>query len=441
MSENAKKNSINRDILKLALPAIFNNITVPLLGLSDTTISGHLGSSAYLGAMAVGTMMLNVIFWLCGFLRAGSSGLTANALGANDFALTRNVLKKSLTIGFAIAAIVIILQIPILKLLIFIINPDSAVAVNAELYFKICIWGAPAQLGIMAVTGWFIGLQNTVVPMIVAVGVNVVNILLSVLLVFVWDFGFKGIACGTLCANWIGLIAALLFVWNKWRKLPPDSHRSVVKWSRFFSVNSNLFLRSACIMLVTLAITSAGARMGEVTLAANAVMMQFFMFFSYFMDGFAYAGEAIVGKAYGAKDYMLLRLSVRGLLRWGAIMALSFFIIYLFGTEFIASLLTDQTPVLNVIAGMKWWVILLPPITVAAFLYDGIYIGMAHTKVLMMTTLIAAAIFFSIAIIGGGGSLTRNNTLLWGAFEAYLLARGALLALKFRQFQRKSLSL
>ncbi len=448
--------SVDREILRLALPAIVNNITVPLLGLCDTAIAGHLGSAIFLGAMSVGAMMLNVIYWLCGFLRMGTSGLTAQAFGAGDMPAGRDVLSKAMTIAACLSVTAILLQTPLLRLLLAVIGPDPEVTAYASLYFRICIWAAPAQLGIMAVSGWFIGRQNTVVPMTVAIGVNVINILMSLLLVFVWHCGFAGIAAGTLTAAWIGFAGALLFVR---RELAGESSKTGdriktkdnadgnagakgrVRWKLFFSVNGNLFFRSACIMCVSLTMTSVSARLGELTLAANAVIMQFFLFFSYFMDGFAFAGEALVGRAAGARDGGMLHLCVRSLLRWGAWMALAFLLVYMVASGPITSLLTDVASVRQAVDEMHIWVVVLPPVAVSAFIFDGIFIGLARTGSLLVSTLIASAIFFATVFLGPRIGETLSNPLLWTAFEIYLLMRGVLLASEYVKIQRKSLIL
>lgn len=422
--------------MALALPAIVNNITVPLLGLCDTAIAGHLGSAAYLGAMAVGAMMLNVVYWLCGFLRMGTTALSAQAYGASDFSRVRDIIRKAFLIGAVISVVVIIARSPLERMLLQVIGADPTVALNASLYFRILVWAVPAQLTVMSVSGWFIGLQNTTVPMIVAVGINIVNIIVSLTLVFGFGLGFTGIAVGTLAANWIGVAGALVFVRGRMIKMPNPSTRSVVKWRRFFSVNTDLFFRSACIMCVTLAMTSIGSRLGETTLAANAVIMQFFLFFSYFMDGYAFAGEAIVGSAAGAKDNEAVRKGVRALCVWGAAMALLFFLVYLFASDAVASLLTDVSEVRETVRGLRFWIVILPPVTVAAFIFDGIFIGLARTRRLLVTTLIAAAAFFVIVfIVPGSGNLPSDN-LLWLAFETYLLLRGTLLALGYVKLQR-----
>lgn len=429
---NKRRRDIDRAILKLAIPAIVNNVTVPLLGLSDTAISGHLGSASYLGAIAVGSMMLNVIYWVCGFLRMSTSGLTAQAYGASDVSGMLAILKKSLGIAAILSIVAIALQKPLLWLLTLIISPDPGVAALASSYFLLCIWAAPAQLGMMVLSGWFIGRQNTVVPMFVSVGVNVLNILLSVLLVFVFHVGFTGIAVGTAVSAYFGLIAiAITAAVNIRReKAPTHTSGSPVRYS-LSGVNIQLFLRSACIMAVSLGMTSVGARLGSTTLAANAVVMQYFLFFSYFMDGFAFAGEALVGKSLGARDYEALRADVRGLLRWGVYMALLFLAVYILCLPAITDLLTDVAEVRSSVRELSLWVVLLPPITVAAFIFDGVFIGLARTRPLLVTTLLAASVFFIGAFAGG----LPPNWLLWTAFEAYLLLRGVLLAAVYSKIQ------
>ena len=428
---------IDKDILRLAFPAILNNITVPLLGLSDTAIAGHLGDTACIGAMAVGTMMLTVIIWLCSFLRAGTTGLTANAYGARDVTSQRAVLKKAMVIAGAISLLTLSCQVPLRKALIWLIAPDPDITGLATTYFNICVWTIPAQLGVMVASGWFIGMQNTAIPAAIAIGINVVNIIVSVTLVFGFDLGFAGIATGTLAANWLGLAVILTILRLRLPRPASQSEHSTRlntnSWGSFFSVNSNLFIRSMCIMGVSLTVTAVGARLGEVTLAVNALMMQFFLFFSYFMDGFAFAGEALVGKEQGADSNGVGRV-VRALLQWGAAMAVVFFLIYFFGAHTIASLLTDDVTVLCAADAMLPWVMALPPITVAAFIYDGIFIGLTRTLPLLTTTIAATAIFLVITFLIPG---FPSNHRLWLAFEAYLLARGVQLAIYYHRLNKK----
>lgn len=424
----AKGGSINKEVLRLAGPAIVSNITVPLLGLCDTTISGHLGNVASIGAISVGAMMINVIVWLLTFLRMGTSGLSATAYGRGSVRESRNVLEKSLLLAISASGLILLLQIPLLKLLLWYTRPGDEVASLASEYFSICIWGVPGQLLLMAVTGWFIGQQNTRIPMVLAIGTNIINIILSVWLSFGLKMGIRGIAVGTLTANWAGAICGL--IWCRSIKIKGDNEiKGEIGWGNFFRINGDLFLRSAFVMLVSLSMTSFGARLGESILAVNAVMMQFFIFFSYFMDGFAFAGEAMIGKYHGEENGSMLRRSVKVLIRWGIYMSVGFFLIYLTGSGEIASLITNQTGVLEGVREMKWWVVMLPPITVFAFIFDGIYIGLTRTRMMLVSTMAGCCLFFIISFSGGG--FPDNNRLLWTGFELYLLMRGVILALDY----------
>lgn len=425
--------------MRLAVPAILNNITVPLLGISDTAIAGHLGNDVYLAAMAVGAMMFNVIFMLCGFLRMGTTGLAAQANGAGEESSTSGVLRQACSIAVCISVVVLLFRSVLADFLLGIISPEENVAGFAICYFDIVVWSVPAQLCVMAAGGWFIGRKNTLIPMVVAVATNILNIATSVSLVFCFDMGFKGVAIGTLVSNWVAF-AAMAGIIGKiagFRKIPVKN----VPWKRFFSVNTDLFFRSACIMGVSLAMTSVGARIGETTLAANSVMLQFFLFFSYFMDGFAFAGEALVGNAVGAREGSVLRRSVKALLGWGVGLSIFFGVLYLCATPAIVSLLADSEAVLTEVVSMKFWLVALPVVTVWAFIFDGVFIGLAHTRPLLVVTLIASAIFMGIVMLTKEVPDSLRNSLLWLAFETYLLLRGVLLASKYLILQRKSLTL
>lgn len=444
ISENR---NLDKSILLLAAPAIINNITVPLLGLCDTTIAGHLGSPRYLASISVGTMMLNVFFWLAGFLRMGTTGLTARSVGRGSYMQCREVLMKSLLIAGVISLIVLACQNSLLTLLLRFLAPGSDAAELAGRYFRIGVWWVPAQLTIMAVSGWFIGLQTTVIPMTIAIGTNVINIAASILFVFGIKRGFDGIAYGTLVANWIGAIAALSWAlvrlkeekqklatkrgeeereYDETTKMELKGDR--IKWSEFFKVNSALFIRSACIMAVTLTVTSVGSQLGELTLAANAVIMQFFLFFSYFMDGFAFSGEALAGKFSGAGDGEMVIKTMKSLCRWGAVMALIFLVLYTFGSKMMAQLITDSAEVVNKIEEYRLWIQLLPPVTVSAFIFDGLFVGLTRTRAMMWVTIAGAALFFIILF---GSNIPHTNNLLWLSFESYLFVRGAALAVTF----------
>lgn len=425
---------LNKEILRLSIPAIISNITVPILGLSDTTISGHLGSELYIGAIAVGTMMFNVVFWLFGFLRMGTTGLTAQAYGARDNDECRKLLVRACALGLIIGVVILLLHIPIRWLLLLLISPEGQVADYAADYFNICIWGAPALLFNMAVMGWFLGVQNTVVPMIISVSVNIVNIILSLCFVFLFDMGFEGVAYGTMISNWVGVGIAILYVlkFYEWR-FPMICRTDILQLSdmgRFFKINTDIMFRSACIMSVSLTVTSIGAQLGALTLAANAIIMQFFILFSYFMDGFAFAAEALSGKFVGARDLHNLKRVINRLLLWALGVASVFTIIYIGGYKFIVSFITNEENVIATVDKYSLWLKLIPLVTVAAFIYDGIYIGLTATRQMLIATFLSAMAFLSICFIHPFGGnlidLPQNHTL-WIAFLTYLLLRGVML--------------
>lgn len=435
---------IDKEILRLSIPAVVSNVTVPLLGLCDTAIAGHLGSELYLAAIAVGSMMLNTVFWLFGFLRMGTTGLAANAYGAGDSDGQRLVFGRAVALAVMSGVILILLRSPLSALLMWLVGADPQVTGLAERYFGLCLFEAPALLGIMAVSGWFVGMQSTVWPMIIAIGVNVLNIVLSLVLVFGLKLGFIGTAWGTLTANWAGFIFALVAAWRYdrsgmlwcgWRRL---FNGGIL---RFFRVSGNLFLRSFFLTAVMLGVAAAGARMGALTLAVNAVLMQFFTLFSFFMDGFAFSAEALVGRWAGAKDAGMLRLSVRRLLIWSVCVAVVFGLAYTAFGNALVSLLTDESSVRDGAAGMMTFMHFLPLVAMGAFIYDGFYIGVTDTGRMLLATFCASVLFFAVTFglpamnihISG---LTPNQSL-WMAFLGYLAVRGLVLAVLWPRIENK----
>ncbi len=419
------------------MPAIVSNITVPLLGLCDTAISGHLGSDLYLAAIAVGSVMLNVVFWLFGFLRMGTTGLTATAFGAGDDSGVRKVFTRAMLLAGCAGVALILAREPVMYALMKLIGAEPDVAGYVGRYFMIRIWGSPALLGVLAVSGWFVGMQSTAYPMVIAISVNIVNIAASFALVFWFGLGFEGVAWGTLVSNWVGLAIAMgcALRFSKGKRLWCGVREAVSGggMGRFFSVNSNLFFRSACIICVTLGVTAAGARLGAATLAINVVVMQFFQFFSFFMDGFAFSGEALVGRWWGAGDSVMVGKYVRALLWWTVGVALFFTVCYGLGSDGITSLLTDSESVRQGVKGMRAWIWALPVVSAWAFIYDGFYVGVTDTRKMMMSTIVATIVFYIVAFVklaeGRVVIEVDSNAAVWTAFLSYLFIRGAFLAI------------
>ncbi len=424
--------NLDREILRLSVPAIVSNLSVPLLGLSDTTISGHMDSPVYLGAIAIGSMMVNAAFWLFGFLRMGTTGLAAQAYGSGDREKAQAVFTEAFLIAAAIGLVFVVLRSPLCTMLSSLMAPEGEVREAAAEYFLTAILSAPALLATMSVIGWFLGMQTTLWPMVITISVNVCNIALSLIFVFVMDMGFRGVALGTLCANWLGLGLALLLAlrfchWHGlWVSLSVLKRKGELK--RFFTVNTDILLRSACIMAVSMAVPAIGARIGGLVLAANAVMMQFFHVFSYFMDGFAFTGEALCGRFAGSGDHKLLRRAVKHLFVWAGSFALLLLLVYSFGARQILDFITSEAEVVAEALRYRWALCLIPVLTTAAFIFDGIFIGLTATRKMLIATSLSAAVFFLVmAIPLPEAGAWERNVRLWIAFLSYVTLRGVIL--------------
>lgn len=422
---------MNKQILHIALPSIISNITVPLLALVDTTIVGHLGSASYIAAIALGGMIFNMIYWLFNFLRMGTGGLTAQAYGANQHQATSYILLRSLTIAGGIALTLLLLQRPIFQVTFHFVTATTEVRSLASIYFNILIWGAPAMLALYSFTGWFLGMQNARIPMCIAITQNVVNIAVSTLLVFGCHLKIEGVALGTLISQYTALLLAVIFCLTKFDVKQHFELKAILDINtlkRFFQVNRDIFLRTLCLIAVTTYFTSAGSTQGELTLAANTLLMQFFIIFSYFMDGFAYAGEALGGRYFGAHDRLNFQRMTRCLFAWGGALSVLFFFIYFLSGTSLLHLLTNDSQVINRAQQYLPIIYFIPLISFAAFLFDGLYIGTTATRYMLISMFCASAAFFVLINV-----CTLSNTLLWLAFLVYLGGRGLMQAFLFKK--------
>lgn len=420
----------DKQILHIALPSIVSNITVPLLGLVDVAITGHLGSAAYIGAIAVGGMLFNIIYWMFAFLRMGTSGMTSQALGARNLPEVVSVLLRATMVSLLISAVMLCLQVPVRELSLAIIAPSEEVAAYTRTYFNICIWGAPAALALFALTGWCVGMQNSKIPMAVSIAQNLVNILLSLVLVYWGGMTIEGVALGTVIALYAGLLLSLSLIMRNYLRLKKYLRLQMVATResllRFFMLNKDIFLRTCCLILVHFFFISAGAKLGDAELAVNTILMQLFMLYSYIMDGFAFAGEAMVGKAIGAQARGIYDDTVKRLFRWGWLLAALFTVAYfLFGEAYI-SVLTDNAEVVASAQEYQPWTLLFPVCGVAAFIWDGVYIGATATKGMLVSMASGTAVFFLLYLLLVP---SWGNHGLWVAFVCYLAVRGISLAL------------
>ena len=432
---------MHKEILSLAIPSIVTNITVPLLGLVDVAIVGHMGDASYIGAIAVGTMMMNVICWLFGFLRMGTSGMTSQAYGRGDSKEAATILFQAIALGAAIGILFVLFQPLLLRLFLFFMRPSDEIRAFASVYFHVCVFGLPAALVMYGLTGWFIGMQDTRTPMTVSIFQNIVNIMTSLLLVYVFGMKVEGVALGTLTAQYSGLLLALYILRRKYAShyqllfsqftLKPGDYSSFSykhTLNRFFRVNRDIFLRTLFLVAVNAAFTSVGSRQGDVILAVNTLLFQFFTLYSYIMDGFAYAGEAICGKYYGAGNAPSFHACIRRLFAWGVIMTVVYTAAYYFGANDILHVLSNEQTVIEASEPYLLWVALIPVAGMGAFIWDGVFIGITDSRGMLLSCFVAAIVF---AIILSLFFTTMGNHALWLALLSYLLARGVMRTILF----------
>ncbi len=453
--------------MKLAIPSIFANITVPLVGMVDIAVAGHFDAAAatMIGGIAIGTMLFDLLYWNFGFLRVGTGGLAAQAFGRGDMKECTRIFTRALGISLVCALALIAIQWFFVKAAFLVVDCTPEVRALATKYFFIRIWAAPATLGLMAFKGWFIGMQDTVSPMATDLIVNGMNILASVVLamgVGGWDgLGFSGIALGTVIAQYSGLLTASLIMFMKYRRkivpvLEKAEYRDVFRGSetrRFFVMNRDLFIRSLCFIAIYIGFTVISARYGDVLLAVSSIMMKILMIFSYFTDGFAYAGEAMTGKFIGAQNKPMLRQTVRWTFIWSMAIALIFMGIYGFGGVPLVRLMTSDPTVVDASREYLPWLLLMPVVGCAAFTWDGIYIGATAAKAIRNSMVWAVVGFMSVWFIGIAwlnlsGPITDPATeallpatsygrlamhILMAAYFAHLLARTIYLSIRYRK--------
>lgn len=434
------KTSINRQILALAVPSIIANITTPLLALVDTAIVGHMGSAMFIAAIALGGSVFNMVYWLFNFLRMGTSGITAQEYGRGTSGNTSETLTRSLLIALTVGVALIVLRKPIISIAINFMDPDPATADIARTYCHILIFGAPALLASYSFTGWFIGMQNSRATMWISLLINVTNIVASLLLVYGLNFGIKGVATGTLTAQWTGAATAFLMARHNGYRIKRQGGHPIFdrqKIKQFFSVNFDIFLRTICLIAVTVWFTRTGAQQGTLMLSVNALLMQFFIIFSYFMDGFAFAGEALTGKSIGAGDKTLMQLTVKHLLGFGIGLSIMFSILYTIGGDTVLHILSNEDDVLQATQDFRWWVVTVPIAGFSAFIWDGIYIGATQTKWMLVAVFSAMIVFFVTLKIAYP---FMGNHGLWLAFISYLVVRGLILTLTYRKVKKAHFS-
>ena len=446
--------TINRDILKLAIPSILANITVPLVGMVDIAVAGHLDAEAatMIGGIAIGSMLFDLLYWNFGFLRVGTGGLAAQAFGRGDRKECARIFVRAIGIALACALILIAIQWLFVKAAFLVVDCTPEVRQLASQYFFVRIWAAPATLGLMAFKGWFIGMQDSVSPMVTDLVVNGMNILMSVVLALGFTagplhyegMGFNGVAAGTVVSQWTGLLTAATLMAFRYRRntfslLAAKDLEGVFRGGetrRFFVMNTDLFVRSLCFIAIYIGFTTISAGYGDLLLAVCSIMMKLLMIFSYFTDGFAYAGEALTGRYIGAGDRPMLKQTVRWTFVWSMGIAVLFMGIYHFGGTWLLKMMTSDLAVIKMSEHYLPWLLLMPVVGCAAFTWDGIYIGATASKAMRNSMLWAVLAFVAVWAIGIGilnlvpvpsaGDMSYEMLavhVLMAAYFAHLLAR------------------
>jgi len=416
---------MNRNILRLAIPNIISNLTVPLLTIVDLHLMGYLDSATFMGAVALGGTIFNLVYWGFGFLRMSTGGLTAQSYGAGDKQESSTILSRGLLITLIGSIFLLLLQVPIAKLSFFILSGSDQVTALAKNYFYVRIWAVPAAIGMMVLNGWFIGMQNAKYPMITSIVINIINIAVSIYFVRVLGWEEKGVAAGSVIAQYAGLILSFILLNKKYHKyLLLISIRKSLKFielRRYMSVSSNIFIRTVCMIAVFTFFTSASASFGDIALASNTALLQYLMLFSYFLDGFGYAAEAITGKLVGAKMRERLIESTKKLMLWGVGFGISFSLVYFFMGEDLMYVFTDEPNVIEYARNFLDWVIILPVISFGSYIWDGIFIGATASKSMRNSAIISSSVFFGIYYLLLN---TLGNNALWLAMTLFMAARG-----------------
>ena len=418
---------MNREILRIALPNIISNITVPIMGIVGTMIAGHLGDSvATIGALAIGVSIFNFLYWNCSFIRMGTSGITAQAYGAGDRRTTTLMLARATAVSLIVGIAMVILQKPLGEAALRLMNGNDMVA--DYLYAR--IWAVPAGVLLFGLNGWLTGMQNAVIPMVVAIIVNVIHIGCSLWFAFPLGMGIVGIAYASVVAQWMGVaITAAITWWHYGKGLVAISWREV--WDaramrEFFAINRDIIIRTLCVCAAYTFFTAASARMEDKTiLAVNTILLELFTLFSYMNDGFAFAAEALTGRFIGARDGRALRLCVKRCMMWCVIICVIYVSLYVgWWRELLGLFVEDGADAEQIIAYAGryiGWIIIIPLAASWPFMMDGIMVGATQSRIMRNSMLWATAIYFTLfyslePLIG--------NNALWLAFTSYMFLRG-----------------
>ncbi len=420
---------MNKTILKLAIPNIISNLSVPLLGVVDTALVGHLDQIYYLGALAVGSMIFNFIFWGFGFLRMGTTGLTAQEYGARDRSKMILILARVQLIALGIGLMLILFQTPIILFSLWIIESSTEVAEYTRVYYDIRIYTAPAMLALYGLQGWFLGMQNAKYPMIITIAHNLLNIVLNVFFIQVLDMHVDGVAWGTLISTYLALALGVVLFFRRYKRYVahylPTELIDTVALKQYFSVNRDIFIRTICLIFTFSFFTAMSAKQGDLILAANTILLQLWMVASYGIDGFAYAAESLIGRFKGSRDKEKLEKAVTHNLGWGMALGLFGTLIYWLFSDPILAIFTNNQDVIELAKVVLFWTIMAPLVSSFCYILDGVFIGATETGPMRNTMLVATFVIFLPVYYFGTMMFGIHG--LWLAMVLFMIARGAAL--------------
>ena len=429
--------TLNKEVLRLAIPSILASVTIPLVGMVDTAIVGHIADATAIGGIAIGTMLFDLLYWNFGFLRVGTGGMAAQAYGRNDTKAMSNILAQSLGIAVCASLLIWALQWVFVNLVLWFVPCSQEVSQFAQQYFYVRIWAAPATLSLLAIKGWLIGMQDTIGPMICDLVVNVVNIVASYWLAVKTPLGALGVAHGTVVAQYSGLLVAFILLYRYRGIIRSLDWRHCIRWSemrKLFALNSNLFLRSLCFMVVYVGFTTLAAKYGDEELAVSSIIMKLLLLYSYFLDGFAYAGEALTGRFFGEKNRPALRKVVRILFIWTFIIGIVSTVAYYLWGEWMVHLMTDNESIIVCARKYLFWLVIMPLLSCAAFIWDGIYIGATAGKE-VRNCMILAAVGFAVSYIAFENAFMVQA--LYIAYFVHLIIRALYLTIKWSSVEKR----
>lgn len=417
---------MNKEILRLAIPNIISNISVPLLSSVDTALMGRF-SEVHIGAVGVGAMIFNFLYWSFGFLRMGTTGITAQAYGKVDPSEIMQTLGRAMLVALLGSVVIFLLQVPFAAISFPLMNIEGEQLALVERYFYIRIWDAPATLALFAIMGWFFGMQNAVYPMILTIVINWVNIVASYVLIYSYGMDIEGVAWGTVIAQYVGLLlGGVLFVFryrNLWKYLSRKAVLEVEAFKAFLDINSDIFVRTLCLTFAFGFFYSQSAKGGDMVLAVNVILLQYVNWMAYAIDGFAFASESLVGKYKGANHSAKLQKAIGLNFAWGMGFALLFSVVYAVRGEYLLSFFTNQMDVFEAALPYLFWMVIFPLLSTPCFIWDGVFIGLTASKSLKDSTLLALAVFLIAFYVF---DMDASNDLLWLSLLILMVARGAI---------------